>query len=526
MSSKHRARPQRKSVRPRLEELEPRIVPTTFNESTIAGLISAIQSADSNTIVLAPGTYTLQGAATRAIQIQDNPVAAKTLLITGQTESNTVIAGGTKWVDRIFEIDGNSNLTVKLQNVTISGGNVAPTKPTATAQGGGLWIGSRNVTLSNVAVSGNKAVGAVGSGGAAGASGKNGGSGGKGGDGGEGGAARGGGFYVANGSLTLISTTFAANIATGGEGGNGGNGALGGNGNTGAPGGYGSPGGGGPIGGNGGNGGGGGNGGDGGDPGDGGNGGDGLGGGIYLAAGTLTLIQGAISNSSALGGLGGNGGAGGPGGNGGNGGDGGSGGAGGNGGNAGHAGSGGNGKGGAIFVAAGGAVSLDGTTLNGVATGGKAGTSGAVGAGGDGGQGGAAGAAGAGAFGTPSDAAGKAGDAGADGASGLDGLAAGPSSDGASAGSTIYGSAVLAPPPPAPAPTPHPSPPPALHVPPLLAFLDSVLAATETLSADGSITETAGLFGIPILVSTFNSSGDLVSVTLLGINVTALFELL
>jgi hypothetical protein len=59
-----------------------------------------------------------------------------------------------------------------------------------------------------------------------------------------------------------------------------------------------------------------------------------------------------------------------------------------------------------------------------------------------------------------------------------------------------------------------------------LALLDAFFGATETVNADGSVTETASFFGIPWLVSTFDSSGNLESVTLLGINVTILFELL
>ncbi|HTU92465.1 MAG TPA: immunoglobulin domain-containing protein [Gemmataceae bacterium] len=72
--------------------------------------------------------------------------------------------------------------------------------------------------------------------------------------------------------------------------------------------------------------------------------------------------------------------------------------------------------------------------------------------------------------------------------------------------------------------TPPPPPPPELNVPPLLGLFDQLLGATETVNADGSVTETARVFGFPLLVSTFNSSGNLESVTLFGINVTVLFE--
>jgi len=91
---------------------------------------------------------------------------------------------------------------------------------------------------------------------------------------------------------------------------------------------------------------------------------------------------------------------------------------------------------------------------------------------------------------------------------------------------TVTPSSPLSPPPP---PVPPPSAPPAspaLNVPPLLGVFDQLLGATETVNADGSVTETAHLFGFPLLVSTFSSSGSLESVTLFGINVTFLFELL
>jgi hypothetical protein len=65
--------------------------------------------------------------------------------------------------------------------------------------------------------------------------------------------------------------------------------------------------------------------------------------------------------------------------------------------------------------------------------------------------------------------------------------------------------------------------PPTLHTPILLAFFDQFFHAVETLNADGTVTVTANIFGFP-LVSTYNSGGSLVSVTLLGFNVTALFE--
>ncbi len=84
------------------------------------------------------------------------------------------------------------------------------------------------------------------------------------------------------------------------------------------------------------------------------------------------------------------------------------------------------------------------------------------------------------------------------------------------------------PPPPAPPPSPppHPAPPPMLHTPPLLAFFDAFLHGAETVNSNGTETVIDRLFGLPLLVSTYDSAGHLRSVTLFGFNVTLLFELL
>jgi hypothetical protein len=62
-------------------------------------------------------------------------------------------------------------------------------------------------------------------------------------------------------------------------------------------------------------------------------------------------------------------------------------------------------------------------------------------------------------------------------------------------------------------------------VPPLLAFFNSLLGGgTVKVNSNGTETITDNFFGMPLLVSTFDSSGELVSVLLFGIDVTALFE--
>jgi uncharacterized repeat protein (TIGR03803 family) len=102
---------------------------------------------------------------------------------------------------------------------------------------------------------------------------------------------------------------------------------------------------------------------------------------------------------------------------------------------------------------------------------------------------------------------------------------------GASGHGTIFEliGAVPQPPPPVPTPgpvqTPAPVPtPPSLNVPPLLSMLDSFLGGIETVNANGTETVTDSFDGIPLIVSTYDSSGDLISVTLFGMDITFLFE--
>ncbi len=63
-----------------------------------------------------------------------------------------------------------------------------------------------------------------------------------------------------------------------------------------------------------------------------------------------------------------------------------------------------------------------------------------------------------------------------------------------------------------------------MNIPPLLAFFDSLLGAIETVNANDTETLVDSFFGIPLLASTFDRSGKLVSVDLFGfIDVTFLF---
>ncbi len=59
---------------------------------------------------------------------------------------------------------------------------------------------------------------------------------------------------------------------------------------------------------------------------------------------------------------------------------------------------------------------------------------------------------------------------------------------------------------------------PVLNVPPLLALLDSLLGTVETVNANGTETITASLFGILLVESLYDESGNLVGASLFGIN--------
>ena len=65
--------------------------------------------------------------------------------------------------------------------------------------------------------------------------------------------------------------------------------------------------------------------------------------------------------------------------------------------------------------------------------------------------------------------------------------------------------------------------PPALHTPFLLSLFDQFLKGVETLNADGTVTVTDSFFDLTLLVSTYNSAGNLLKVTFLGLDITALF---
>ena len=311
-------------------------------------------------IVLSKSTipYAVGGSELKLMNSSGAP--SKTIEILGQSSTSSVIEAGLQ--SRVFEVNGDSSLTVVFQSLSIDGGLATDGGMNALplAAGGGVLIDGGQVAMSRVSISGNFAVGASGSAGATGVSATAGHpTGGAGSGGGAGGPASGGAIYLSGGSLSLTNDRIGLDAAIGGPGGAGGLGGAGysvhgtptlhggtqrvlgfarGNGGGGGSGGQGGLGAGGglflqggtarvagtvftsdvALGGAGGVGGAGGRAGSGasqraGLGGLGGSGGVGLGGALFQGGGVVTLIQSSLSNNAALGGAGGTGGAGGSG---------------------------------------------------------------------------------------------------------------------------------------------------------------------------------------------------------------------
>lgn len=301
---------------------------TTYTATDVATLRTAIDSANAagsdDIIELATGTYNLTGARL------DNMNMSGDLDITKASGNLTIrpATGATVFVDangsdRVFHINAGTGVTVTIEDIRLQSGYANDDGNSASeARGGGILLEQGNLTLNNVAVDSCLASGTSGSSGSSGSNGGNGtsaygggiyvaggtvsltscslngcgafggggGSGGSGssssgtdgGDGGDGGDARGGGIYVAGGTVSLTDTALVSLSAYGGNGGGGGNGASSSSRSA-----Y------------------------GGDGGNGGNGGVGEGGAIYVAAGTLSILRGSLINGTGSGGSGGSGGGGG-----------------------------------------------------------------------------------------------------------------------------------------------------------------------------------------------------------------------
>jgi hypothetical protein len=238
-----------------VEQLEDRTVPANFTASYGGDLIADINAANqiggSNTItlVLVPdSSFALYGVDNTTDGATGLPVIATNDNLTIIGNSNGIFRTGTPNY-RLFDVASGAALT--LENLTLQGGCAYGSGISAC---GGAIYSQGSLTLDGVTVQGNAAAGSGGINDGVGSDG------------------RGGGLYVAGGTVTITNSNLSANQASGGYGGGGG--------------------GSGPIGFNA------------------GKGGTGLGGAMYVAAGTVIMTNDTMSANTAQGGQGGGGGAG------------------------------------------------------------------------------------------------------------------------------------------------------------------------------------------------------------------------
>jgi hypothetical protein len=498
---------QRDSFRPLLEILEARNLlsaPVSTTDGLVAAITTANSSGGATTITLASDTtFDFTSANNSTNGANALPVITGNITIAG---SGATIERTGSTAFRLFDVASGGSLT--LQDLTLQGGEASGA---LVAAEGGAIFSSGTLNLSAVLVQGNQAVGANGA--SAGANGAD---------------AFGGGVYVAGGSVSLINDTLSGNSAQGGTGAAGAAGVLGG--------------------------------------GIGGSGGNGNGGGLGVEdAKSVSLINDTLSGNSAQGGAGGTGGNAlgtthvpGIGGNG---------------------GAGGNGTGGGLYLLTNSNVTLTNTLIaeNNVAPGtfsqpGQGGLPGNPGSNGTtsapdvngtvnssdhnliGNADGSTGfsAAHGDLLGTtanplnpqlgplqnnggltqtmallPGSPAINAGDNSAQSVTGLFDQR-GPGFARVSGGTIDIGAfEVQLPPPPggggSGGTSPSPAPP-TLHTPPLLAFFDALLRGIETVNSNETETVTDSIFGFPLIVSLYDGAGNLLSVTLFGIDVTFLFE--
>ena len=183
----------------------------------------AIQMADASgqdcLIQLQAGTYTLTITNTSG---QDNTAAQGDLDITDSGHTVTVQGQGAgvsivngNGIDRVFQVLGRANAVFR--KMTIEGGvaqddGTAGALPgTRIAEGGGVLVqGGGHVTLSQVSLSGNRAIGGNGRAGTAATV-----------NGTPGEAAEGGGLFLSTGAINLTGSKVSGNAATGGRGGAG-----------------------------------------------------------------------------------------------------------------------------------------------------------------------------------------------------------------------------------------------------------------------------------------------------------------
>ena len=196
------------------------------SNSLRAAIIAANTSGPDCLIQLQAGTYTLSikntsgqenAAAQGDLDITDS---GHTVTIQGKGPSVSIINGnGSSGIDdRVFQVLGGANAVFR--NLTIEGGvahddGVAGVSPdSTTAEGGGLLVQDGGlVTLSQVVLSGNQAVGGNGANGVAGI--------GTAVNGAPGQAAEGGGLFLSAGAVDLSDSRVLGNTASAGTGGRG-----------------------------------------------------------------------------------------------------------------------------------------------------------------------------------------------------------------------------------------------------------------------------------------------------------------
>ena len=255
-SARNERQASRRSPRLRLEQLEDRSVPSTFNAATVSDLIADINAANlaggNNTIVLAANTtFDLTAVNNTTDGANGLPVIAKydSLAIAGQG-GDIIQRDAAAPAFRLLDVAAGASLT--LQNLTLQSGRAVGSG--ASAEGGGIY-NQGTLVLRGVTVQGNVAAGS------SGVTDKNG-------NGASGASAAGGGIY-SNGTLTLDDgTVVQGNSVYGGPGGGGATLFT---------------------------------------SGPGGSGGDGSGGGLYVGGGTVTLTNTTLSQNGAYGGAAGGG---------------------------------------------------------------------------------------------------------------------------------------------------------------------------------------------------------------------------
>ena len=120
---------------------------TYYPVPTDASLRAAINAADSNsfafnTILLSASTYQLSDTSSGGLLVENtSSLSSKTLTITGQGATSSIIGAVPDWNDRIFEIVGSTGqtLNVTLQDLTIQGGNALNGGVLGGNDGPGWW---------------------------------------------------------------------------------------------------------------------------------------------------------------------------------------------------------------------------------------------------------------------------------------------------------------------------------------------------------------------------------------------------